>query len=172
MTEKDTDNAQVPSETQDPAHGLLRTMLEREHRDVDAGIEHFMAHGPGASSSAHLRDTLDALRRHIYLEEEILFPALRSLGLTAPVMVMLAEHRDLWQTMALLEAAVADGSSPTELHRLGATILAQLDRHNAKEEPIVYAAAEAGLDGDAQAELVALIEKAEMPTGWTCRLMD
>jgi hypothetical protein len=78
---------------------------------------------------------MTALRRHIYLEEEFVFPPLRASGMFAPVLVMLAEHRELWRTMAELESGLDEGSTPTELVALARTLLAQLERHNSKEEP-------------------------------------
>ena len=165
------DNAGRPGAEKGPS-GQLRVTLEREHMRIDADLENFLAHGATESTSADLLVALAALRRHIYLEEELLFPALRPLGLVAPIFVMLSEHRDIWQTMDLLEAALLEGASSTDLHRLGATLLSQLDRHNSKEEPIVYAQADARLTSDAQSELSALIETAEPPVGWTCHLVS
>jgi regulator of cell morphogenesis and NO signaling len=165
------ENDKGPSGGEMGAAVQLRATLEREHEQIDAGIEHFLAHGATESSSVGLLTALTALRRHIYLEEELLFPALKPLGLLAPIFVMLSEHRDIWQTMDLLEAALLEGSSSTDLQTLGATLLAQLDRHNTKEEPIVYAQADAGLSSDVQTELSTLIETAEPPVGWTCQMV-
>ena len=48
--------------------------LTREHHAIDAGIETFLADD---ADPATLREALDALRRHIYLEERFLFPPLK-----------------------------------------------------------------------------------------------
>ncbi|HET7045217.1 MAG TPA: hemerythrin domain-containing protein, partial [Gaiellaceae bacterium] len=59
--------------------GTLAAALEREHREIDAGIEAFdveSAENGGRVES--LTGAISALRRHIYLEEAFLFPALRS----------------------------------------------------------------------------------------------
>lgn len=61
----------------------LATALEREHHEIDADIEAFTA---SPSDRQPLIRAISALRRHIYLEEEYLFPLLRAVepGLEAP----------------------------------------------------------------------------------------
>jgi iron-sulfur cluster repair protein YtfE (RIC family) len=138
--------------------------LEHEHREVDQAIEYFISHG--VAGAARLRAALAALRRHIYLEEESLFPMLQDPAIRMPLFVMASEHRELWRTMDALEAALADGLSLEDLGALGRTLLAQLDRHNSKEEPIIYAQAQAVLTEDESASLAELIETAQLPAGW------
>ena len=53
--------------------GSLAAALEQEHREIDDGIAAFTA-VPGDRHA--LARAIGALRRHIYLEEEILFPLL------------------------------------------------------------------------------------------------
>jgi hemerythrin HHE cation binding domain-containing protein len=52
----------------------LAAALEREHHEIDAGIAAFTA-APGDRQP--LARVIRALRRHIYREEEFLFPLLR-----------------------------------------------------------------------------------------------
>jgi regulator of cell morphogenesis and NO signaling len=80
----------------------LAAALEREHHEIDAGIAAFTA---APDSPQPLVRAIRALRRHIYLEEEFLFPLLREAeaGLTAPVFVMLREHAQIWATLDSLE---------------------------------------------------------------------
>lgn len=146
----------------------VREALEREHRAIDGGIEHFAAHPSAPEGRSRLGDALTALRRHIWLEEEYLFPPLRATGLMAPVFVMLSEHRQLWATMEALEQQVEEGGSPEVLRDTATTLLAQLDRHNSKEEPILYSQADVALSEDARAELEDLIAHEELPAGWSC----
>jgi iron-sulfur cluster repair protein YtfE (RIC family) len=147
----------------------LRAALEREHHEIDDGIEDFVSGRSGAAGSAtRLRTAMTALRRHIYLEEEFVFPPLRASGMFAPVLVMLAEHRELWRTMAELESGLDEGSTPTELVALARTLLAQLERHNSKEEPIVYPQADVVLDADARERLLDFLDNGAVPAGWAC----
>jgi regulator of cell morphogenesis and NO signaling len=76
----------------------LACALEREHREIDAGIEAFLApRSEGTRRLGALRRAIEALRRHIFLEEEFLFPPLRAAGLVTPVFVILRRRRRLAQ---------------------------------------------------------------------------
>jgi len=148
----------------------LRAVLEREHHEIDGGIEAFLAGTDGlGAATLRLTTALGALRRHIYLEEEFLFPPLRASGMLAPLFVMLSEHRELWQQMARLDEQLAADASLAELRETCTTLLAQLDRHNTKEEPIIYGQADAVLSEDARAELHDFIAHEALPPGWACQ---
>jgi len=134
--------------------------LEREHREIDTGVEAFLATGDAPA----LRRAIAALRRHIFLEEEFLFPPLRDAGLVMPIFVMLREHGEIWDTLAAVEAGLAAGDAPGACRLL----LEQLERHNAKEEPIVYPQADAALSRAAGAGLRAFLDAGRMPDGWVC----
>ena len=82
--------------------------LEREHRQIDGGIEAYLAGLDGTADPEPLRAALDGLRRHIYLEEEFLFPPLRSAGLMGPIFVMLREHGQLWTSMDSVDQLLVD----------------------------------------------------------------
>ncbi|QDO88287.1 hemerythrin domain-containing protein [Ornithinimicrobium ciconiae] len=86
----------------------LTEALEREHDEIDAGLEAF---GEGLDAGNFREDELtraaQALRRHIYLEETFLFPPLRAAGMLPPVLVMLREHGEIWRTLDALEDEVA-----------------------------------------------------------------
>src|SRR5699024_6144494 len=103
--------------------------LEREHRQIDGGIEEFTElAATGDASTEPLTDAMHALRRHIYLEEQFLFPALRAAGMVPPVLVMLAEHGELWRTMDDIAVQLADPRVDAErvLQTCG-VLLAQLE---------------------------------------------
>ena len=144
--------------------------LEREHRIIDDGIMIFAGTDPSAAASAQRTALLDAiamLRRHIYLEEEYLFPPLRAAGLLGPVMVMVLEHGRMWPVLDELERLVADDeiSAGAELCR---NLLEQLTAHNMKEERILYPQAESTLPQADLDELSELLLTAELPAGWVC----
>jgi hemerythrin-like domain-containing protein len=156
----------------------LPEALTREHREIDAGIETFVAGlDRGVVDPQPLLGAFDALRRHIYLEEEILFPPIRAAGLTMPLMVMLREHGALWELMdALTDLVGASGSGGTDLadERVLATcreLLAQLDQHNSKEEPIIYPHAETDLTDEAAAGLAEFLRTGSTPDGWVCEAL-
>ncbi|QIX27138.1 hemerythrin domain-containing protein [Nocardioides sp. JQ2195] len=148
----------------------LSEALIREHHEIDAGIEEFVNELEADNVSAQpLLTALAALRRHIHLEETILFPPLRQGGLMMPVMVMLREHGELWSVMDALAVAVsAEEPDLEQLRELCGDLLARLDAHNSKEEPIIYPHAESDLPEDAAAELADFIDNGTLPGGWVC----
>ena len=143
----------------------LAAALEREHREIDAGIEAFEA---APAELEPLTRAIAALRRHIYLEEEFLFPPLRA-ELALPTVVMLREHGELWRTLDELEAQLAEGDSGESVRGLCRELLARLASHNGKEEPIFYTRADPGLSPAASAELCAFLDSGRMPEGWVCQ---
>lgn len=147
----------------------LQSALEREHRAIDRGVEAFVAGVGGEDfTTAPLIEAMDALRRHIYLEEEFLFPPLRKAGMTMPIFVMLREHGELWRTMDALTALIDEQADSQRLRDACADFLSQLDQHNSKEEPIIYPQA-ATLTTEATAELAELIASGQTPKGWICQ---
>lgn len=146
----------------------LSAALEQEHRAIDGGIEQFTtASESGTRDAAPLTRALEGLRRHIYLEEEFLFPPLREAGMIMPIMVMIREHGELWRTMDKIDDLMADVSDPTILE-LCRELLSLLDRHNSKEEPIIYAQADAKLTADESSRLSDFLRSGSTPDGWVC----
>lgn len=151
----------------------LSEALTREHRDIDAGIEAFTADlDSDVVRPEPLLTAFAALRRHIYLEEEFLFPPIRQAGLMMPVLVMLREHGELWQSMdtiiQLLESN-DDGDVPDpRLASTCADLLARLDQHSDKEEPIIYPHADTDLDDESTAALAEFLRTGRTPEGWRC----
>ena len=113
----------------------LAVALEREHHEIDEGIARISAGLPlSGEDLAVVLQAINALRRHIYVEEAFLFPPLYDAGLIAPVLVMLREHAQIWATLDALEpelrAAGVSGAAPALSRRLAV----QLQHHNLKEE--------------------------------------
>lgn len=145
--------------------GTLATALEREHHEIDAGIASYRAGRDTTALSAAVR----ALRRHIYLEEEFLFPPLRAAGLMPPVLVMLREHGEMWPVLDAVDAEVGGSADGSTLDALCDDLVPRLEAHNAKEEAILYSRADEVLDAaPAAAELKAAIRSEDMPAGWVC----
>ena len=147
----------------------LAAALEREHREIDEGIEAFLAaQAEGRRQTEPLARAIEALRRHIFLEEEFLFPPLRDAGLVAPIFVMLREHGEIWDTLDLIEAQLDAGTSAPTLSAICRRLLAQLERHNSKEEPVLYPQADTVLTAAASAGLRAFLAAGRIPEGWVC----
>jgi iron-sulfur cluster repair protein YtfE (RIC family) len=142
----------------------LAAALEREHHEIDAGIASFTA-APDAPEP--LVRAIRALRRHIYLEEEFLFPLLREAeaGLTAPIFVMLREHAQIWATLDSLERELGAGAAIGP--GLCRQLTVQLLHHNLKEEKILYPRADDVLPAPAADRLRAFLISGELPGGWS-----
>ncbi len=148
------------------ANETLAQALEREHREIDAGLA--VLQGGGAAFET-VSAAIAALRRHIYLEEEMLFPALRGAGLVAPVFVMIREHGELWGMLDELEGLLAASAGDDSLREVTARLEPLLEAHNMKEESILYPRADHVMNGPASAELSAFMASGEMPAGWVCQ---
>jgi regulator of cell morphogenesis and NO signaling len=148
----------------------LSVALEREHQEIDAGIEEFLAELDGGTVAADaLNATLDFLRRHIYLEERILFPPIRHGGLVMSLFVMMREHGEIWHTMDALAEEVAGAADHDRLRELCGQLVTQLKAHNMKEEPVIYPAADTGLTPEQSAELADFIKTGLTPDSWVCQ---
>ncbi len=151
------------------AEPTLAAALEREHREIDAGISAYLAScADGSHDTAPLLQAMDALRRHIYLEEAFLFPPLRDAGLFAPILVMLREHGEIWSIMDAVATQLGGdpASGPSEGRCLA--LLTQLEQHNFKEEAVIYPQADTTLSADLHAELRTFLATGQMPSGWVC----
>ena len=146
----------------------LSDVLEREHHEIDAGIEAFVAGlSLGETRAQELARASEALRRHIYLEENFLFPPLRAAGMLPPVLVMLREHGEIWRTLDAIQILDPDADREGARERCG-ELVAQLASHNAKEEPVIYPQGDAVLTGEAKRALRGFIDSGQMPEGWVC----
>lgn len=147
----------------------LAEALEQEHVDIDAGIAAFrQGLAGGAPPVEILERAMAAHRRHIYLEETMLFPPLRSGGLFAAILVMLREHGQMWQLLDRLEPLVSAGGTDPAVPELLAQFVDLVARHNEKEEATIYAKADEILAGPASAELRTFLASGTMPEGWIC----
>lgn len=150
----------------------LSAALEREHQEVDAGIGAFLEKLDAGSVDADaLHATLSALRRHIYLEEQLLFPPISKGAQMMSVFGMIRGHGEIWRAMDTLDDLIAgsgDTADHDTLRQLCQTLLALLADHNKVEEPVIYPAADSGLAPEQAAELAGFLESGRMPDGWVC----
>lgn len=145
----------------------LRDALEREHHEIDDGIEAFTAGAvSGDAAAGPLTRAMYALRRHIYLEEVFLFPPLREAGLVMPIFVMLREHGELWRTLDQIDADLRSDPSGESAVEHCRQLLDQLAAHNQKEEPVIYPQADSVLSAAASAELRAFLADGHLPDHW------
>lgn len=150
--------------------GALSVVLEHEHNEIDSGIEAFIEKLDGGRLQPEpLSAALEALRRHIYLEETFLFPPIREAATIMPIVVMLREHGELWRTVGTLTDLLVDRADSEELRNTCHRLLRQLEQHNSKEEPVIYPHADTDLPAQLSAELIRFIENGRIPDGWVCQ---
>jgi hemerythrin-like domain-containing protein len=148
----------------------LAAALEREHREIDEGVDEFVAGlDAGAVRAEPIARAIVALRRHIYLEEVFLFPPMRSGGLMAAIVVMIREHGRMWRLMDDLAARISVGADPAAIREDCGALIDALKAHNLKEERIIYPEADALLPSETIDELHRFLASGAMPEGWVCR---
>lgn len=80
----------------------------------------------------------DDMARHFRMEEDVLFPALSSVGgPSGPVHIMLMEHAQIKELLKQMGEAVERKDSQ-EYSGLSETLLMVMQQHNNKEENILY----------------------------------
>ncbi len=137
--------------------------LQTDHRRLDSIMERFQnakQTGRWEEASRDFREFNLGLRRHIQIEEEILFPAfedktgMRDAG---PTFVMRMEHTEI---KGLLEKILnaADSKNATQIDESSRALLNILGDHNMKEEHILYPESD-GIFSDF--EKVQVIKKAQ-----------
>jgi regulator of cell morphogenesis and NO signaling len=147
---------------------ILAQALEREHRQIDGGIERFISllEETGTRDPVPLDAALGGLRRHIYVEEAFLFPALREAGVVMPILVMQREHGQLWDSIDAVERLQAENAEDLVVVEACRTLLSQLESHNAKEEPVIYAQADRVVSAQASDELRRFLDSGRLPDTW------
>lgn len=159
----------APTSQSEATADTLAAALEREHHEIDRGIEAFLVgRAEGQPQTEPLARAIEALRRHIFLEEHFVFPPLRDAGLVAPIFVMLREHGEIWDTLDVLDAQLIANPDAAAMSEICDKLLEQLARHNAKEEPILYSQTDAVLTTAAGADLRAFLAAGRRPDRWVC----
>jgi iron-sulfur cluster repair protein YtfE (RIC family) len=150
--------------------GHLSAILTREHHEIDSAIAAFIEKLDGGCVQPEpLSAALEALRRHIYLEETILFPPIREAGMIMPIGVMMREHGELWRTTGALTDLLVDRADYEQLRDISHRLQGQLEQHTSKEEPIIYPHADTDLPAQVSAEIARFVASGRTPDGWVCQ---
>lgn len=119
-----------------------------DHRACDdlwAAVEAAGEAGDGAAVQAAFAAFDQAMRRHLDMEEQVLFPAFEArTGITmGPTRVMRHEHDQMRGLLS--QMAQAAGSDPESVLDHGDTLLMLIQQHNMKEEGMLYPMCDAHL---------------------------
>ena len=148
---------------------LASAILQDEHRHIDRRLQEYRRRlAAGEAGGAPLEEATVALRRHIYLEEEYLFPPLVAAGLAAPVTARLEEHGELWQMLDPLDEMIV---APTHLDDARAALdrlRMLLETHGAEEERVLYPAVDEMLFAAGSRSLRRHLAMARPFRGWRC----
>jgi regulator of cell morphogenesis and NO signaling len=148
----------------------LAVGLEHEHNEIDAIVRAFVSPArPNSDGGAMLLHAIRLLRHHIYVEEELLFPALTDQGLGGPVHVMVDEHAEIWRILDSLEYELGTGDEAGAAEKLRDELALTLEGHNLKEEHVLYPWADEILSGSADSRVKSALDSGELPDGWVCR---
>jgi hemerythrin-like domain-containing protein len=129
------------------AGATLVDYFTNDHRRCDGGWEEVEAAaeaGDGAATRAYWERFAKALRRHLAMEEQLLFPAVEAatgMANAGPTQVMRMEHEQMRGVLAQMEAALSRGDTD-ELMDQGDTLNVLIAQHNMKEEGVLYPMAE------------------------------
>ncbi len=114
-----------------------------DHRECDAAwaaVESAVGKGDPAKARA-LWEAFEArMRRHLAMEEEVLFPAIEAAtGMRGqgPVSMMRREHEQMRLLLTEMTRRAASGDFQGVLDQ-GDTLLMVIQQHNAKEEGVLY----------------------------------
>ena len=146
----------------DVAAGLVE-FFSQDHRDCDArwaDVEELLDSADMDTAAPAWQKFDDGMRRHLAMEEDILFPAFDSMsgmGGGGPTAMMRMEHQQMRGLLDQIGEAMQSGDAQEALD-IGDTLLMLIQQHNVKEEGMLYPMAQNMLGGQ-WAELVARLEK-------------
>ena len=119
--------------------------FSNDHRECDAlwaKVEEAHNSGETDQALANWKAFVQAMTRHLAMEEEVLFPAFEEAsgmghGGPGPTMVMRAEHTQMRGVMEQMGEAAKEGDFDALLDH-GDTLMMLIGQHNMKEESVLY----------------------------------
>jgi uncharacterized protein (DUF2249 family)/iron-sulfur cluster repair protein YtfE (RIC family) len=136
-------------------HGRLDTLLEETTALLKAGSPR--------EADARFAEFATGLRRHIKMEEEVLFPAFEEFthfGNSGPTRVMRDEHVEIKRILGDIGELLGQPSpSVGAYERLRNDLLSVLGEHNGKEEHIIYPMTDRELPPPQRDELIRIMQR-------------
>jgi hemerythrin-like domain-containing protein len=120
----------------------IKQFMAQDHRDCDllfAKAENAAAKDDWAAASQAFNEFVQAMERHLGIEEQVLFPAFEEETgvLTGPTEMMRMEHDQMRTLFAEMKDAMKQQNSDDYLGE-AETLLIMMQQHNMKEEQILY----------------------------------
>ena len=141
----------------------LAAFFEQDHRDCDArwaDVEELLDTQDIEAARPAWQKFNIGMRRHIAMEEEVMFPAIESaagMGGGGPTAMMRLEHQQMRGLLDQIGAAMESGDAEQAMD-IGDTLLMLVQQHNIKEEGMLYPMAESVL-AENWAKLAKLLEE-------------
>lgn len=141
----------------------LAAFFAQDHQDCDtrwAELEEKLDGADEATAQALWQAFDSSMRRHLAMEEDILFPAFDArsgMGGGGPTAMMRMEHQQMRGLLDQIGASIASGDTEEALD-IGDTLLMLIQQHNMKEEGMLYPMAQNMLSGE-WADLASKLEK-------------
>ncbi len=131
----------------------IREFMSQDHKDCDllfAKAENAASGEDWETASQALNEFIDAMERHLGVEEQGLFPAFEEATgvLTGPTEMMRMEHDQMRSLFTEMKSAMDQQSSDDYLG-VAETLLILMQQHNIKEEQILYSMMDQRLSEDA-----------------------
>ncbi|MCK4675139.1 MAG: hemerythrin domain-containing protein [Gammaproteobacteria bacterium] len=120
----------------------IKEFMARDHKDCDllfAKAENATAKDDWDTARQTFNEFVQAMERHLGIEEQVLFPAFEEeTGMaTGPTEMMRMEHEQMRTLFAEMKEAMEQQDSDDYLGA-GETLLIMMQQHNIKEEQILY----------------------------------
>ncbi len=125
----------------------LADFFSGDHHDCDSKwvqVETLLDSGDTAALGTAWQDFDQTTRKHLAMEEEVLFPAFEAMsgmGQSGPTVVMRSEHQQMRALLDQIAVAIDTGDTEEALD-LGDTLHMVIQQHNVKEEGMLYPMAE------------------------------
>lgn len=133
--------------------------LQTDHRRLDGIMDNFqgaMKAGRWDDAVSDFREFVLGLRKHIRIEEEILFPVFEEkTGMVdaGPTFVMKMEHKEINELLDRITSAASAHDGQTARDAAGA-LIGVLTDHNMKEEHILYPESDAFISDSERAQII------------------
>lgn len=141
-------------------------LLTEQHRIIEEGIVGLV---DGSGSRKELTKAIYLLRKHIYVEEEVLFPIVAEDGKREMALAQMKyEHGDMWPHLELAIELLERNAPLDDLFKPANALMELLHIHDAKEEEAIYTIAHRYAAQATNPPLASLFKTYDIPAGWKC----